>query len=95
MNEIRHKNNLVHIMLNYKQTYYNKLLEDNKNDNKKSWRIINEVMRNKNNSQTYPLEFAQNGIRLTNNTDIVNELNKFFINIGKKITNNIPSKMII
>ena len=48
-------------------------------------------MRNKKNGQTYPSEFTQNGIRLTNNTDIVNEFNKFLINIGKEITNNIPN----
>ena len=28
---------------------------------------------------------------LTNNADIVNEFNRFFTNIGKEITNNIPS----
>ena len=48
-------------------------------------------MRNKKNSQIYPSEFTQNGIRLTNNTDIVNEFNKIFINIGKEIINNIPN----
>ena len=53
-------------------------------------------MRNKKNSQTYPSEFTQNGIRLTNNTDIVNKFNKNFYNIGKEINNipNISSKMI-
>ena len=94
MNEIKHKkyrNNLVNILRHNKRTYYNKLLEENKNGDKKSWRIINEVMRNKKNSQTYASEFTQNGIRLTNNTDIVNEFNKFFTNIGKEITNNIPN----
>ena len=84
---MKHKNNLVNILRNNKRAYYNKLLEENK----KSWRIINEVMRNKKNSQTYPSEFTQNGIRLTNNTDIVNEFNNFFTNIGKEITNNIPN----
>ena len=34
-------------------------------------------MRNKKNCQTYPSEFAQNGIQLANNTDIVNECNIF------------------
>ena len=40
MNEIKYKNNVVNILRNYKRTY-NKLLEAN-NNNKKSWRIINE-----------------------------------------------------
>ena len=47
-----HKNKLVHILKNCKQTYYNKLLEENKND-KKLWKIINKVMRNKKSCQTY------------------------------------------
>ena len=61
INEIKHKmykNNLVNILQNCKQTYYNKLVEENKNYNKKSWKIINEVMRNKKNCQTYPLELT-------------------------------------
>ena len=41
-------------------------------------------MRNKTNSQTYPTEIIQNGIQLTNNTDIVNEFNKFFKTLAKK-----------
>ena len=94
MNEIYHKkykNNLVNILRNHKRTYYNKSLKENKTDNNKFWRIINEVMRNKKNSQTYTSEYTQNGIRLTNNTDIENEFNKFFTNIGMEITNSIPS----
>ena len=47
MNEIKHKNNLVNILQNNIQTYYNKLLEENENNRKKSWRIINEVIRRK------------------------------------------------
>ena len=73
MNEIKHKNNSQHFAKLQTNLLLKKLLEENKNDNKKSWRIINEVMRNKKNSQTYPSEFTQNGIQLTNNTDIVNE----------------------
>ena len=54
---------------------YNNSLEENKNDDKKSFKMINEVMRNKKNCQTYLSEFIKNGIQLTNNTDIVNEFN--------------------
>ena len=73
INEIKHKmykDNLVNILPNCKQTYYSKLHEENKNDNKKSWKIINQLTRNKKNCKTYPSEFTKNGIRLTNNTDI-------------------------
>ena len=73
MNEIKHKNNLVNILRNYRRTYYNKILDENKNHNKKSWRIINKVMRNNKNSQTYTSEFTKNGSRVRNITDVVNE----------------------
>ena len=64
--KIKHKmyeNNLVNILHNCKQTYYNKLLEENK----KSLKIINEVMRYMINGHTYLSEFTQNCIQLTNN----------------------------
>ena len=56
--------------------------------------IINELMRNKKICPTCPSEFTQNGTRLTNNTDIVNEYKKMLMNIGKEITNKISNVSI-
>ena len=43
----RCKNKLTTIMRQAKREYYNKILKENKDNLKGTWRILNEVMRNK------------------------------------------------
>ena len=43
----RYKNKLTTIMRQAKREYYNKILKENEDNLKGTWRILNEVMRNK------------------------------------------------
>lgn len=64
------------------------LFQNNEKDIKKTWKIINEVTNNtKNNTQTIKQITNAQGETITNNVDIANEFNNFFINITSNILN--------
>lgn len=86
-----YKNKLVNIMRNAKKEYYNKRLEENKNNLKGTWKILNQVMGNKNASTELPTYFTNENERvIENKNEVVNEFNSFFVNVGPRLANAIP-----
>ncbi|ESN97524.1 hypothetical protein HELRODRAFT_177956 [Helobdella robusta] len=71
---------------NAKKQYFHNILENNKHDMKKSWKIMNDVLRRSNNDS------KSNNIHLKRNGQIVNDpenaLNDHFVSIAEKLNVN-------
>ena len=83
-----YKNKLTCILRAAEKEYYNKKLIESKSDIKRMWSTLNSVIKSKS-VKAYPEEFEQEGKLLSNKTDIANEFNKFFVNVGPDLANKI------
>ena len=65
------------------------LLETHKCNLRKTWEIVKNVI-NKKQSSSYPEYFVINGKDVSNNLQIANGFNKYFVNIGPNLSKAIP-----
>ena len=66
------------------------MLETNKNNTKGTWNILNSILRKKNKSTgVLPKEFFDNGKVINNDEEVAEGFNKFFVNIGPKLAEDI------
>jgi len=85
-----YKNKLTVILRKCKKDYYSRLLENNKNNIKGTWNILNSVIRRKKTSTAFPKEFIDNGKIIKNMDEIVaGFFNGFFVNVGPNLANEI------
>ena len=70
--------------------YYKNLLNINKDNLCKTWQILNQVI-NKNKCASNKTGFHHNGSIITDENDICNKFNDFFLNIGMNLTSKIPN----
>lgn len=82
-----YKNKLVVILRKAKKDYYNKLFQENKNNIKGIWNIFKEVLGNKNTPLDRPNYFIKNNQVVEDKTEVVNEFNSFFVNVGPTLAN--------
>ena len=77
-----------------KKIFYRNELQDNKNDLKKTWQIIREVISKTNDKTSCIDEIQMNGTTYTNNLDISNKFNEYFTSIATNIASQInPSPL--
>lgn len=74
---------------NAKKSYYEHIFEKYKNDNKKTWQLINNILKKSDNKNNFPDFFKDNKRIITDKTQIANKFNEYFINIGETIANDI------
>uniref|UniRef100_A0A1A8GC74 Helentron 4 helitron-like transposon replicase/helicase/endonuclease n=1 Tax=Nothobranchius korthausae TaxID=1143690 RepID=A0A1A8GC74_9TELE len=86
----KYKNKLVSIIKRQKKEYYSKLLEDNKNNTRATWGIINNVIKRNKIASTVPNYFENGQSEISDTSEIVNEFNNFFTNVGPDLAKNIP-----
>jgi hypothetical protein len=86
----KYRNKLNSILREAEKKHFHDLLENNKSNLKKSWKILKEIIKSKN-SETSS-KFLINDKFTTNKQNIVDSFNKFFVNIGSDIAKNIPSQ---
>jgi hypothetical protein len=72
-----------------KQIYYQNCFTKFKNDMKNTWSTINDIINKSKPKKDMPDYFNDNETKLTNHTDIAECFNKFFVNIGPKLADNI------
>ena len=72
-----------------KKEYFADNLSKNKKNPKKTWEIYNEAINKKKPSEKIK-EIVKNGKIITDNSEISEEFNEFFANIGQKIASSIP-----
>ena len=73
-----------------KRLYYIKVFNMYKNDIKQTWAIIKDTLQNKAREEL-PNKYLLNDRTLTNMDEIANEFNKYFINIGRLLSEQINS----
>lgn len=82
---------LKHTIRNAKKLYYNNCFHRYKSDIKKTWSTINNIISKSKKMNDYPKEFLINGNFESNEKTIANEFNRYFIEIGPKLSQNIIS----
>ena len=86
----QYRNRLNGLLFIAEKEHYEKLLNDYKNNLKKSWNVLKEVI-NKKKTKHSCSRFLINDAVNTNKTDISNAFNSFFINVGPSLASKIPS----
>ena len=76
---------------NAKKIYYFKCFERFKNDMKKTWSMIKEVINKSKNKQDFPKYFLINEEQISDPLTIANRFNEYFVNIGPNLANRITA----
>ena len=74
-----------------KKIYFESRFEKHKNNIKKTWSIIKEIINETTKTEQFPNSFKIDGTTVTDKTDIANQFNLFFTNIGPKLASQISS----
>jgi len=72
-----------------KKQYYNSCFQKFRDDVKKTWSSINEIMNRTKKKKDFPKQFLVNDHYITDPRRIANEFNKFFISIGSTLSDSI------
>ena len=84
-----YRNMLTRLLRRTERTYYDRLLIDNKNNLKKTWYIIKDVI-NKKKKSSSSSKFVINGSTVTDNITIAKHLNIYFVIVASKLVSKIP-----
>ena len=88
-----YKNKLVNIKRFCEKTYYSNLLEENKNNIKETWKILNNIINKKGKNPQYPQHFNDlNGDVIKEEKTAANKFNEFFVNVGPNLAAKIRSE---
>ena len=78
-----------------KKNHFSKLILTFKNNIKKTWEIIKDsIGKGKRNNQNFPKKVIVNNIAITDETQIAENFNKFFTEIGRKLASTINLMII-
>ena len=61
-----------------KKQYYSKQFDLYKNDAKKTWDVLREIIHRNKKKAEFPTTFVKNGETITDKTKIANQFNEFF-----------------
>uniref|UniRef100_A0A3P9M519 Reverse transcriptase domain-containing protein n=1 Tax=Oryzias latipes TaxID=8090 RepID=A0A3P9M519_ORYLA len=86
----KYKNKLTQIIRTCKKEYYGKLLEENKSNIKKTWGILNTILRKGNKEDSYPKYFISKSEEIDQREEIAKRFNDFFVNVGPELEKQIP-----
>ena len=75
------------------RAYFNRKLIEHKSNIKKYWETIKEIIKTTTKSK-YPAYFNNDGTAITDDLDIANKFNDYFINIGPNLAKKIPQSAI-
>ena len=80
------------LIMDAKKEYYANKITRHKNDIKKTWGIISEIMNKGRKKSNFPPFFEVDNKKITERKDIANEFNKFFATVGQKLADEIDQK---
>ena len=78
-------------IINAKSSHYAEKIEVYKNDMKKTWTTINQIINRRRAKTKYPPFFEVGSKKITDQKEVAEEFNKFFGTIGKKLADEISS----
>ena len=85
----QYRNNLNKLLIAAERSHYETLFDENKDNLKKSWCILKQVI-NKKKDTSLCSKFLVNQDATTDRNKIANGFNQYFINIGPTLANKIP-----
>ena len=88
-----YKTLLSNLMKKSEQQYYDEQFKANVHNLKKSWNLIKDII-NRKKKATPNKRFLINGKITSNNQEIAEGFNKFYVNIGKTLSDKIPAHNI-
>jgi hypothetical protein len=88
----KYKNKLNHVIKTEKKAYYETQFLKYKNDIKKTWQTINEVLNRNKTRSKLPDTFLQKNSNnnVSNPLEIANKFNEYFVKIGPQLAKKIP-----
>ena len=87
-----YRNTLNRLLRLAKQNDYHNILKEHKGNSKKAWEVINELAFDKKKTSMPPTKLITTlGDTITDQQSIAEEFNKYFVNIGKSMTDSIVS----
>ena len=89
----RFRNFVTSKIRNAKKDYYENKFSEFKNDTRKTWNIINNIMRNKSKAELSIRELIIDGESCCDPLDISNKINDHFCNIGSNIAKSFKSNI--
>ena len=85
----KYRNWLNKILSNAQRAYYEKILDENKGNLRKSWQILKDIINRKRQSKT-ATRFLVNNCITTDKDKIAQGFNNFYINVGPNLASKIP-----
>ena len=85
------RNRITRELKKAKKAYFKEFFENNLNNMKKTWKGIKDILNLKSKSGSYITQLMHEGKTITNNGEMANIFNNFFINIGSKLDEDIPN----
>ena len=76
-----------------KRTYYSDQLDYAKHDMKQTWSILRSATNMNSCISPVPDYFHINGVKNSQKANISEQFNKYFVNIGKEVSNNVPQSL--
>ena len=85
--------NIIHKRLTrrMKASYYQNILEENKNNIKQTWNTIKRLIGKTNDKSGFPNSFKINNTRVTDRLETAEAFNNFFSKIGMQTNKNVPN----
>jgi hypothetical protein len=77
------------LIRNAKKSYYESCFNKFKDDIQKTWNTIKLIINKNKNSQCFPNSFLINGNRISDTCRIADEFNRYFVDIGPNLSDNI------
>ena len=93
-NEIKYKkyrNKLNSLIRIAERKHYHQLLENNKNNIKKSWSVLKEIIGNESSTTTCNMELKDGDNIVTNENEIAHLFNDYFVTIGSSLSQKLPT----
>ena len=82
---------LSHLKIKSKTEYYNKQFAKYKDNFKQSWKLIGTLVKRKTKGETFPTRITHNNRAFTQEKDIAELFNNFFVNIGPTLAKEIKT----
>ena len=87
---VKYRNKLKSIILKAKADYYHDKIAQANGNIRLTWKLLNSVIKNSTHNSVID-SFTVNGIKVTDNQEIANKLNDYFVNVGQNLAQQIPS----
>ena len=87
---IRYRNKLKSILRKAEKDYYGNKFKQFQGNLTKTWKLLGNIL-NKNKPSSIITEFLKDGSLITDPQEIAEHFNDFFVNIGEKLANSIPT----